>query len=53
MHIEERKVTVREVAENYFNDAEEGGVNGIATWLNTHSYKKKPRGTASIRSSPL
>lgn len=24
MHIEERKVTVREVAENYFNDAEEG-----------------------------
>ena len=24
MKIEERKVTVREVAENYFNDAEEG-----------------------------
>ena len=26
MHIEERKVTVRGVAENYFNDAEEGVV---------------------------
>lgn len=26
MHIEERKVTVREVAEGYFNDAEEGVV---------------------------
>ena len=26
MHIEERKVTVREVTEGYFNDAEEGVV---------------------------
>ena len=26
MKIEERKVTVREVTENYFNDAEEGVV---------------------------
>lgn len=24
MHIEERKITVREVTEGYFNDAEEG-----------------------------
>ena len=26
MHIEERKITVREVTEGYFNDAEEGVV---------------------------
>ena len=26
MHIEERKATVREVTEGYFNDSEEGAV---------------------------
>ncbi len=26
MHIEERKITVREITEGYFNDAEEGVV---------------------------
>lgn len=33
MKIEERKVTVREVTEGYFNDAEEGVVGYDGCWI--------------------
>lgn len=39
---EEEAKVVRLIFDKYV--AEEGGVNGIATWLNTNGYKKKPRG---------
>ncbi|EUB16455.1 recombinase [Shuttleworthella sp. MSX8B] len=39
---EEEAEVVRLIFDKYV--AEEGGVNGIATWLNTHGYQKKLRG---------
>lgn len=48
MHIEERKVTVREVTEGYFNDVEEGVV-GYDRQLDIRAFDKRDARAAHER----